>query len=303
MLAPISLLDENRKLLRDVYSIATLRDGLDSLEKGRDHDEITIIASEPWDERGILPNCSMSLNDGNTLKGFQWSTIETWHVGLTCQLTLREQDFIAKEDDENFNEKFHDLMRKEKIIEGGKRYRIFKLYKLPQGANIPDGVGIEQDGENHVCLYPTGEDVPISNIKVGQSSFTIIPLQQLRDLWQPYALMKLKAEGFIWPIDFPPDYDIFPFRQWLSCLILYGELENAMDAKNIVDGYLSEAVTLHDFFSKMVDMSKVFAMDCPFDYLEMNVSVTKALIDLCHPHQHAAEAKDVMISELFYIAF
>ena len=79
------------------------------------------------------------------------------------------------------------------------------------------------DGDNHVYVYRTGSNVPISDIEQGLFSFTINALVAMEDKWEPYALIQIRSSGFVRPEDFPTDSSEFPFRQWVSIVITRGE--------------------------------------------------------------------------------
>eukprot|EP01039_Chlorochromonas_danica_P009430 gene9430-10415_t len=64
---------------------------------------------------------------------------------------------------------------------------------------------LELDGDNHVCLYPTGDINPVSNFASGDDSFVINALKQLVPSWRLVVLLKVKAKGHHWPEAFPKD--------------------------------------------------------------------------------------------------
>lgn len=147
---------------------------------------------------------------------------------------------------------------------------------LRQGTHIPFGIGIERDGENHVCLYPTENNAPISNIAVDLSSFVIDILIQLQTSWVPYALFKIQTNGFNWESTFP-DSDLFPFRRWVTVVVENGEPEIAMSASSLTKEYLSARITIEVYLAKMLNIALLFSLDCDFDFLDLNYIIIKCL--------------------------
>jgi hypothetical protein len=154
---------------------------------------------------------------------------------------------------------------------------VFLVYELRKGTVIPNGIGIEMDGDNHVTLYPTGIDIPISNIANAASSFTIDVFVDLQSAWRPFALLKLRAKGFPFPEDFPPDSDVFPFRDWVYWVVKEGEAQVAADASFYSEEYVTGSLALHDFLSKMIDVAERFGRDCDYEEFVMNVKIYRAL--------------------------
>ncbi|RYY72318.1 hypothetical protein EON63_21075 [archaeon] len=52
-------------------------------------------------------------------------------------------------------------------------------------------MGIDKDGDNRVCLYPTGDHSPVSNLTSGGDAFVIDALQDLLPVWRPCAVLKV----------------------------------------------------------------------------------------------------------------
>ena len=173
--------------------------------------------------------------------------------------------------------KFNNPRRYENINNETGSYRIFMVFELKKGTIIPNDIGIEIDGNNHVCLYPTGNNILISDIEEGLSSFAIDALKAIEKEWKLYALFQVRSCGFAWPEDFPSDSEIFPFRQWISFVIKCGESDIAIDASNHIEDYLSQQLDLQDFLLKMIDISYRYSYDCTYDHIDMNRCVLKAL--------------------------
>ena len=192
-IVPQQLLVNGQLAFHNIYRTATLSERKSALVKGNLSDEFpeVIIPANPWNRQGVLPNCNKSLVNGDELSLDQWPTLRTWHCGLSCQTVMKlNQGFLFDLDDPNFIQEF----------------------------------------ENHVCLYPTGENIRVSNVGNGLESFTIDAFVPLQDLWKPYAMFRVQANAFVWPDNFPDDSDSFPFRRWISAVICYGESDIAVDA-------------------------------------------------------------------------
>lgn len=231
-IVPQQLLLNGQLAFHNIYRTATLSERKSALVKGNLSDEFpeVIIPANPWNRQGVLPNCNKSLVNGDELSLDQWPTLRTWHCGLSCQTVMKlNQGFLFDLDDPNFIQEF-DLPRSQYLNEDGIKYRLFQIYELKKGTEIPPGIGIEMDGENRVCLYPTGENIRVSNVGNGLESFTIDAFVPLQDLWKPYAMFRVQANAFVWPDNFPDDSDSFPFRRWISAVICYGESDIAVDA-------------------------------------------------------------------------
>ena len=54
----------------------------------------------------------------------------------------------------------------------------------------------------------------MSAIEDGLAAFTIDALMPLESSWESFAVFQVRAKGFDWPIEFPPDSDLFPFRRY-----------------------------------------------------------------------------------------
>jgi hypothetical protein len=119
--------------------------------------------------------------------------------------------------------------------------------------------------------------MPVSDIEQGFSRFTIDQLLVLLNSWRPYALLQVRGGGFNWPIHFPPDSDVFPFRSWVSTVISYGESDVAMSASLNTEEFVDGELEVFEYLEKMLDVARMFASDCDCDHFEMNVCILKAL--------------------------
>jgi len=276
---PHSLLLNGRLILHNIYRTAKLSEKRTALVRAQASDQFPdIVPNDPWDGKGVLLSCDKALGNNDEVHGDQWDSLQVWHAGLSCQLFLKpNQGILFDIENTGFLDEFNDPRRKQNMKNETGSYRVFLVFELNKGSIIPSDIGIEMDGDNHVCLYPTGNNVPISDIEQGLASFTIDALVAMEDKWKPFALFQIRASGFAWPEDFPSDSDVFPFRQWVSFVINYGEAEIAIDASNNTENYLSGRLVFHEFLSKMVDIGKRYAYNCSYDHIGTNRCVLKAL--------------------------
>lgn len=129
-------------------------------------------------------------------------------AGLSCQLSLKpRQGILFGLEAENFMDEFNDRSRSQNIRNETGDYQIILVYELKKGSAVPDNIGIELDGENHICFYPIGVNLDVSDIEEGLASFTIDVLKPLEPSWRPFAVFQVRANGFNFPIEFPPDSD------------------------------------------------------------------------------------------------
>ncbi len=274
-----SLVHNGRLVFGNIYRTAKLNEREDILVTGKVSDELRVVPNNPWDGSGYIPSCRREFLNGDELSGDQWSTLPFWHAGLSCQLSLSpKQGVLFSVKDCNFHQEFHDKSRAQNMKNHrGERFRILLVYELKKGTPIPDNIGIERDGENHVCLYPIGDNIPVSEITPGLASFTIDCLRSLQTAWKPFALFQIRASGFPLPLMFPPDSDLFPYRRWLSHVISYGESDIAVAASSSTEDYLSGQLSCCDYLSKMLTIAKQYSYDCPNEDIEMNFTIIKAL--------------------------
>mmetsp|Transcript_33044 Transcript_33044/g.47765 ORF Transcript_33044/g.47765 Transcript_33044/m.47765 type:complete len:298 (-) Transcript_33044:789-1682(-) len=278
--APTSLVNHGRLILHDIYRTAKLSERRTVLVKGKASDHFSeVIPNNPWDGSGLLPNCDRALANGDFVSDEQWPSLQVWHAGLSCQLLLKPREGILFGlEDENFMDEFNDRSRSQNMRNETGEYRIFLVYELRKGSAIPNDIGIEVDGENHICLYPIGANLDVSDIEEGLASFTINALMSLEPSWRPFAVFQVPSGGFVWPIEFPPDSDVFPFRRWLSTIINYGDSDIAFNASIHTEEYIDGSVSLFKYLSKMLNIARRFAVDCSFDHIGMNFCISKALL-------------------------
>ena len=286
MQGPDSLVDRNRLAHHHIYRTALLNEGDAILVTGR-RDEFPEVTRNA-DGSGVLPDCFQSLDYGHVLEPYHYPHLRHWHSGLSCQIFLREkQQIMFDVDDVDFEMEF-DADRDEILTENGKQFRVMLVYELKKGTPIPVDIGIERDGENHVCLYPIGTNIPLSNVQRGRRRFTIDPLTALQPLWRKYAVIRVEAGGFAFPDNFPRDSDLFPFRRWLSKVILCGESDIAYDASNWTKDFIiaisielnirSQLLIMLCYLTKIANVCQRYAFNCDSDHVEMNCCISRAVI-------------------------
>ena len=273
-----TLIHQGRLAHDIIYKTAKLHERESVLVKGRVEDNFPPIQpNNPFDGAGVLPNCDKFLANGDQISDAQWDTRQSWHAGLSCQLLLKpNQGVLFDIEDPNFLTEFEDRSRSQNV-NNATNDRIFLCYELRRGTQISSNIGIEQDGANHVCLYPIGNDIPISDIEAGLARFTIDDLLPLQNSWRPYAIFQVRGGGFNWPLHFPPDSDVFPFRRWITTVVSYGESDIAVSASMHTEEFVIGNLALFEYFSKMLSIARSFALGCEFDHFEMNVCILKAL--------------------------
>lgn len=276
----MSLIYQGRLVVHDIYKTAKLNERESVLVKGRVEDGFPlIIPNNPFDGAGVLQNCDMAFTNGDQLTNDQWNSLQLCHAGISCQLLLKpkqKQGILFDIEDNNFLAEFNDLSRRQNV-NNETNDRIFLCYVLRRGSLIPANIAIEQDGENHVCLYPIGNNIPISAIEPGLARFTIDQLLPLQPYWTPYAIFQVRGGGFNWPLQFPPDSDMFPFRSWITTVVNYGESDIAVMASVCSEEFVIGELALVEYLSKMLNIAKGFALSCEFKHLVMNVCIMKAL--------------------------
>eukprot|EP01039_Chlorochromonas_danica_P000669 gene669-724_t len=274
-----SLVFEGRLILHNLYRIGSLNESETALVRGKVTDNFPdIIPNAPWDGRGLLPNCNKSLVNGDEVPNDLWKSLRVWHAGLSCQLLKPKEGILFDVEDPEFLNEFKAPARAQNQKIGTDFFRIFQMYELEKGSSIPPNIGIEIDGDNHVCLYPTGADISLSDIEVGQAAFTIDALSALQPAWKPYAIFQVRTSGFNWPETFPLDSHLFPFRQWVSLVINFSESTAvAINAARDTENYCSGDLTFPEYSSRMLSIARSFSMDCSYDHIDMNCSILKAL--------------------------
>lgn len=290
IIRPTSLIYDGILCFFNVYRSAKIGDGRKSVIQGRVEDMFHLpVANDPFDGSGTCTSCERSVIDGYRTEAYQYKTLNTWNVGISCQLSLINdlvghnrvvnQMIMLQLGDIGFEEEFNRPRSQNwKDPYDGITYRIMKVYELKKGTNIPDSIGIERDGLNHVCLYPKGAQFLVSDIDHSFTSFTIDVLKEIETQWIAFALFKVKANGYVFPSQFPPsDDDIFPFIKWIEVVILH--------ANGDIPYILSLAITLftHDdtpssdvtktFFQSVVAIAEKFLLDCSERFIDMNRKV------------------------------
>jgi hypothetical protein len=273
----------NGRLSCHIYKTAeTTDDFLKCLVTGKTRDLFPPVHRDPpRNTVGTIAHCDLSALQGNTPSNEQWDTLSEWHAGLSCQSLLRHrQSILFDVDDEDFEALFDDVLDKPDIeISENVTYRIFVVYSLIKDTAIPASIGIESDGDSHVCIYPTATPFAVSDVTRSGSRFTINALADIKQEWKRYAALRFQASGFSWPSNFPPDSDLFPFKQWVTTVITYGDCEIAVEVSNSCRQFTVEKkLDVYDFLSRMVHIATQFSLDCDFNSFHMNSCLLKELL-------------------------
>eukprot|EP01038_Epipyxis_sp_PR26KG_P017632 gene17632-24518_t len=195
--SPRSLLHNGRLIFHDIYRTAKLSEKRTALVRAHASDQFPdIVPNDPWDGRGVLPSCDKALGNGDEIHGDQWNSLQVWHAGLSCQLLLKPmQGILFNIEETDFLKEFNDPGRKQNMKNETGSYRVFLVFELKKGSIIPGDIGIEMDGDNHVSLYPTGSNFPVSDIEQGLASFTIDALVAMEDKCKPFAVFQMVDVG------------------------------------------------------------------------------------------------------------
>ena len=226
----------------------------------------------------FLPNCAKSLANGDARTCDQWETLSTWHGGLSSMvhLNLPRQCIVSNTFSAGFKSEFENAKAAVKVS-AQERYQQFLCYELHRGTPIPAGIGIEQDGENHVCMYPTGDHSTVSGVSRGEATFVIDGLQDIAPLWKPFALLKLKACGYAWPAALPPDSELFPLRQWVQTVVLNGEADLALSIVRSTEQYVSGDISWLAYFKVVLSVGSRFGLVCSYEECLLNITLVTAV--------------------------
>lgn len=250
-----------------------------------------------------LPNCMKSLEKGDMLTFDQWPTLTTWYAGLSCQTHLKvpPQGMLLDEFDVDFLHEFQNAKGTIKVS-SGEKYQQFLCYKLRRGTHIPVGVGIVQDGDNHVSMYPIGEVCAVSNVSFGQVTFEIDALRDMLPLWKPFAVLKVKACGYEWPMLFPPDSDLFPFRSWVKAVVLAGEAELAVSLAYAVEDYIEGIISWVKLFEIALSVGLRFGLMCSYEECLLNLKLTAAVRFALQANEISQQNRNSLAAEFWLFA-
>jgi hypothetical protein len=225
-----------------------------------------------------LPNCAKSFANGDVHTSDQWPTLTTWHAGLSCHTHLKriQQGTVITIFDTGFQAAVENPTSTIRVSPR-EIYMQFLCYELRRGSTIPAGVGIEQVGDSHVCMYPTGDHCAISDISLGQSSFVIDALKEINPLWRLFALLKVKAFGYQWPSEFPPDSKLFPLRHWVKAVVLSGEADLAVAVACSTEHFTAGAIGWVDYFKTVLRVGRNFWLSCSYDHYRLNHTLLTAV--------------------------
>lgn len=264
----------------DIYRSARVSNREADLCTGRSSDDFPEVIQDVGSPgTGVLPNCSLSLANGDRLSADQWPSLVAWHAGLSCQTKLKvpRQCMVVDIMDNGFNEQFTNAKGTVKDEVTKNKSQQFLLYELRRGTPIPSTVGIEKDGENHACLYPTGGNSPVSNIAPGGDAFVIDVLQELVPHWRPFAVLKMAGSGYIWPESFPRDSELFPIRRWVQAVVLNGQADMAVSVGCLTEAFVAHTIPWRSYFKGILSVGCRFGLTCGYDDCLMNLALTKAL--------------------------
>lgn len=277
--APTNLVLDGVLTMHDLYRTAKINSRRDDLCTGLakdDFPELIEIAAQP--PTCYLPDCLKTLATGEILTHDQWPSLTVWHAGLSCQIQLKapEQGVVSDASDPDFKDKFMNARGIIKVSAKEKYYQ-FLCYELRRGTAIPEGVGIERDGENHVCLYPTGNKSEVSDVSRDFSCFKITVLEALSPQWRPFAVLRVKASGYVWPTNFPPDSGTFPLSRWVAAVVLDGEADLAVTVGRSASELESGVISWMVFFDMIVSVGRRFQFCCSYEEFIINRVLMKAV--------------------------
>ena len=237
-----------------------------------------LLESENTPGQFYLSNCAKSLANGDILTSDQWPALTTWQAGLSCQIYLKplQQGMVINIFGTGFQSEFENAKGAIKVS-AHEKYQQFLCYELHRGTPIPAGVGIERDGENHVCLYPTGDRCAVSAVSHGHDSFVINALQEITHLWKPFALLKMKACGYHWPSVFPPDSEHFPLRRWVQAVVLGGEADLAVAVAYSAEDFTAGVIGWVNFFKTVLSVGGRFGLMCSYEECILNFTLMTAV--------------------------
>jgi len=263
-----------------IYRTARVSNKKVDLYTGRLKDDMPDVVRDPIiPNSGYIPNCGKSLSNGDRLSADQWTTLTAWHAGLSCQIYLKhpKQSIVVDFFSNDFTEQFNSAKSTIRDQVTGDRDPQFLCYELLRGTTIPEGVGIEQDGDNHVCLYPTKDMNTVSNVASGDDSFEIDSLKLLESSWRPFALLKLKARGYRWPEIFRKDDELFPIRQWVEIVMLSGEADLAVSVGCCTEDFVTGNLDWPSYFKILLSVGDRFGLMCSYDHCIINIALMTAL--------------------------
>jgi hypothetical protein len=277
---PTDLVQDGVLTHHNIYRTARVSNKEKDLYTGLSKDDFPDVVRNPeTSDIGFIPNCTKSITDGDQLSCDQWETLTTWHAGLSCQLMLKapKQAIVVDVFGNDFDVQFNSAKGIVKDEVTKEKYQQFLCYELCRGTCIPNDVGIEKDGDNHVCLYPTGDENSVHDIASGDDSFAIDSLQRLVPSWRPFAILKFKAGGYQWPETFPKDTELFPIRLWIKMVILGGEADLAVSVGSDTEDFVHGRLDWPTYFKNLISVGVRFGTSCSYDQCITNVTMMNAL--------------------------
>lgn len=279
--APTCLVVDGILTTHHIYRTAKVNNKEADLCTGLTKDDFPdVVRDATAPNSGYIPNCGKSLANGDNLSSEQWTTLTRWNTGLSCQIFLKypRQSIVVNAFGNDFMGQFNSAKSSVRSEEDPKRKDPqFLCYVLRRGTHIPEGVGIEQDGDNHVCLYPTRNMNAVSNIAPGDDAFVIDALTHLVPRWRPFALLKFKAKGYCWPEAIPDDHRLFPIRRWVETVMLNGEADLAVSVGCCTEDFVSGNLDWPNYFKTLLSVGYRFGLSCDYDDCIINSALMTAL--------------------------
>lgn len=278
--SPTNLVSDEILTTHNIYRTAKVENGVKDLYTARPNDDFPEVFRNSIDSKsGYISNCAKSLIQQDELSSDQWPSLTTWHAGLSCLIFFKhpQQSIVIDVFGNDFKHQFDSAKSNIKDVTTKIKYQQFLCYELVRGTPIPNGVGIEKHGENHVCLYPICDRNAVSDISPGDATFAIDALKDLVPSWRPFALLKFKANGYPWPDSLPKDQSLFPIRRWVESVILTGEAELAVSVGYCTEDFVNCILDWPSYFRHLLSIGNRFGLMCSYQDCIINSSLMKAL--------------------------
>jgi hypothetical protein len=250
---PIDRVEAKKLAYVDLFRTCYVAERINGLSCVRASDRLGTITRNQDGKTGTIQSCLKSLPN-DVLPPHAYNTLTSWHAGMSCQNFLRPQqailfDCVGLEVAEEFDRSW-DKDIDEYEDRDGATYRRFRVFMLPKGTVIPDNIGIEQDGLNHITIYPKNQPFHVTKV-TDWSSFHVDDFLPLVSKWKKFAVLEMKCNGLFLPLYFPPDQDTFPVRHFLEEILLNGSPENALQTYEAVSLLESGRMSLLQFLKLM----------------------------------------------------
>jgi hypothetical protein len=184
---------------------------------------------------------------------------------------------VVDDEDSDFYNDFRAAKSSVKDPVTKDRFQQFLVYELRRGTAVPPDVGIEQDGDNHICLYPSARPFTVSQVSSGHDEFVVNALEILAPQCRSFALLKIKASGYTWPENFPPDTSQFPIRQWVECVVVTAPADLAVAVGESTEEFVEGRRTWPDYFRSLVCVAQRFGLVCDYEGAVLNIEILTSL--------------------------